>query len=166
MNKTKIILIASIIFIALNSCERKEYTEEGIREIKQQIDSLLYTAKGEKFDWGSEKAYSNFTAYFNNSKELIFINEDYRYRKPADSFNRYYYMDGNVIYFIGREMTYVPDKQQKNIDMFINPDGDVIVYDKIVNGKRENLSNKEADDIVNHARELRDIVEKRITARK
>jgi hypothetical protein len=50
--------------------------------------------------------------------------------------------------------------------VLINPDGDVIVYDKITNGKRENLSNEEAEEIVNHARELRDIVEKRMTARK
>jgi hypothetical protein len=166
MGKFKIIVIASIIFITLISCGRREYTEEGINEIKREIDSLLYTAEGEKFDWGSGKAYSYFTAYFDESGEMIFINEDFRYRKSGTSFNRYYFSYGNVISFIGREMIYVPEKQQKNIDVLINPDGDVIVYDKIINGKRENLSNDEAEEIVNHARELRDIVEKRMTAKK
>lgn len=166
MNKLKIIFITSIIFITLISCGRKEYTEAGIQEIKQQIDSLLYTAQGEKFDWGSAKAYSYFTAYFNKSKELIFINEDYKYRKRASSFNRYYYKDGNVIYFIGRELNYDPVKQQENLDVLIDPDGNVIAYDKIVNGKRENLSSDDAEEIVQHAAELSDIVGMRMTARK
>jgi len=165
MNKTKIFLITAIIVITVDSCGRKEYTEEGIIEIKQQIDSLLYNAKGKKFDWGSGKAFSYFMAYFDNSNELIFINEDYRYRKPDKAFNLYYFKDGNMIYYIGSEMKNNPAKQQMNLTMSVNPDGNVIVYEKVVNGERENLSSDEAEEIVNHAGELRDIVKRKLASK-
>ena len=159
--KSKLFLLTSLIFILLVSCGRKEYTEKGILEIKKEIDSLLYHPDSEEhFDWGSAKAYSTFRAYFHKSK-LIFINEDYRYRKAGDSFNRYYFKDGNMLYYIGKELTYMPDKQFKNIEMMVDPDGNVLAYDKTVNGKRISLSNEESDLIVNHAKELEQIVSER-----
>ncbi|MCW8817497.1 MAG: hypothetical protein OQK52_06465, partial [Ignavibacteriaceae bacterium] len=100
MKKYSLIVILPIILVLL-SCGRKEYTEQGIKEIKKEIDSLLYNPDAEEhFNWGSAKAYSNFRAYFHNSK-LIFINEDYRFRQSGDSFNRYYFKDGNMLYYIG-----------------------------------------------------------------
>jgi hypothetical protein len=154
-------LIVLLIVLALSSCGRKEYTEQGINEIKKEIDSLLYHPDAEEhFNWGSAKAYSNFRAYFHNSK-LIFINEDYRYRKAGDSFNRWYYKDGSMLYYIGKELTYLPKKQYKNIEMMVDPGGNVIAYDKIVNGERIGLSNEEAKEFVEHSRELEQIVSKR-----
>lgn len=150
-----------LLFFILSSCGKKEYTEQGINEIKREIDSLLYHPDAEEhFDWGSAKAYSTFRAYFHNSK-LIFINEDYRYRKAGDSFNRWYFKDGSMLYYIGKELTYMPKKQSKNIEMMVDPDGNVIAYDKIVNGERIGLSNEEAKEIVEHSRELEQIVSKR-----
>jgi hypothetical protein len=164
--KSKLILFSILIITLIISCGRKEYTEQGILEIKQEIDSLLYNPEGEEhFNWGSAKAYSNFRAYFHNSK-LIFINEDYRYREPGESFNRYYFKDGNMLYFIGKELTYMPDKKYKNIEMMVDPDGKVIAYEKMVNGKREGLSSDEADLIVEHARQLEEIVSKRSSSKK
>jgi len=155
------LLIIILVLVLLSSCGRKEYTEQGINEIKKEIDSLLYHPDAEEhFDWGSAKAYSTFRAYFHKSK-LIFINEDYRYRKAGDSFNRYYFKDGNMLYYKGKELTYMPQKQSKNIEMMVDPDGNVITYDRIVNGERIGLSNEEAEEIVNHARELEQIVSKR-----
>jgi len=155
------LLIIILVLVLLSSCGRKEYTEQGINEIKKEIDSLLYHPDAEEhFDWGSAKAYSTFRAYFHKSM-LIFINEDYRYRKAGDSFNRYYFKDGNMLYYIGKELTYIPQKQSKNIEMMVDPDGNVIAYDRIVNGERIGLSNEEAEEIVNHARELEQIVSKR-----
>ena len=157
-----IIILISIIFIS--SCERKEFTEEGILQIKHEIDSLLYHPDSEEhFDWGSATAYSTFRAYFHNSK-LIFINEDYRYRKAGDSFNRYYFKDGNMLYFIGKEITYMPDKTYHNTEMMIDPDGNVITYDNLVNGKRVGLSNEELNKIVEHAKVLENIVTTRMAA--
>jgi hypothetical protein len=164
--KLKLILLSVLIIILVISCGRKEYTEQGILEIKQEIDSLLHNPEGEEqFNWGSAKAYSNFRAYFHNSK-LIFINEDYQYREPGESFNRYYFKDGNMLYYICKALTYMPDKQFKNIEMMVDPDGQVIAYEKMVNGQRLGLTNEEADKIVEHARALGEIVSKRSTISK
>lgn len=160
------VLLIILILAILSSCGRKEYTEKGIREIIKEIDSLLYNPEAEEhFNWGSSKAYSNFRAYFHNSK-LIFINEDYNYRQPGESFNRYYFKDGNMLYFIGKEITYMPSKQFKNIEMMVDPDGNVIAYDKVVNGQRIGLDSDEAEKIINHAKELSDIVEKKMKSDK
>ena len=156
-------LLVLALLLLLISCGRKEYTEKGILEIKKEIDSLLYNPEGEEhFNWGSGEAYSNFRAYFHNSK-LIFINEDYRYRQPGEAFNRYYLKDGKMLYFVGRELTYMPDKQLKNIEMMADPDGNVIAYDKVINGQRSGLSNQESKEIIQHARELEKIVAERST---
>lgn len=153
-----LILIVVIIFF---SCGRKEYTEKGILEIKAEIDSLLHSPEAEEhFNWGSPKAYSNFRAYFNNS-ELIFINEDFKHRYPGESFNRYYFIDGNLLYFIGKELTYNPRKTYIDVEMMVDPDGNALAYDKIVNGKRMGLSGEEIEAIVEHAAELKDIVSER-----
>ena len=154
-------LIIFALILLLISCGRKEYTEKGILEIKKEIDSLLYNPEGEEhFNWGSGEAYSNFRAYFHNSK-LIFINEDYHYRQPGEAFNRYYFKDGNMLYFVGRELTYMPDKQFKNIEMMADPDGNVIAYDKVINGQRSGLSSQESTELIQHARALEKIVTER-----
>ena len=160
----KLNLIIILLFaLLLISCGRKEYTEKGILEIKKEIDSLLYNPEGEEhFNWGSAEAYSNFRAYFHKNK-LIFINEDFRFREPGEQFNRYYFKDGNFLYLVGREMIYQPEKQFTNIEMMVDPDGNVIAYDKIVNGQRMNLSGEESEKIIQHAQALEKIVSERST---
>ena len=155
-------LLLSVIILFI-SCGRKEYTEKGILEIKKEIDSLLYNPEAEEsFNWGSAEAYSNFRAYFHNSK-LIFINEDFHLREPGEEFNRYYFKDGNLVYFVGRSLAYSPDKEFTNIEMMVDPDGKVIAYDKIANGQRLNLNSEESDKIIKHAQELEKIVSERST---
>jgi len=155
--------LIALILIVITSCGRKEYTEKGIIDIKKEIDSLLYNPEGEEhFNWGSENAYSNFRAYFHNSK-LIFVNEDFRYRQPGEEFNRYYFKEGNLLYFVGRALTYQPEKQYINIEIMVDPDGKVIAYDKIVNGQRLNLDGDESEKIIQHARDLEKIVSERST---
>lgn len=153
--------IILLLLVTLTSCGRKEYTEKGILEIKNDIDSLLHNPEAEEhFNWGGADAYSNFRAYFNDSK-LIFINEDFRFRGPGEAFNRYYFKDGNMLYFVGRELTYLPEKQFRNIEMMVDPDGNVIAYDKIINGQRSNLSRDESEEIIEHAKALEKIVRER-----
>jgi len=162
MKLYQFILIALILLIVA-SCGRKEYTEKGILEIKKEIDSLLYNPEAEEqFNWGSADAYSNFRAYYNNSK-LIFINEDYHFREPGESFNRYYFKDGNMLYFVGRELSYMPDKQFRNIEMMVDPDGNVIAYDNVVNGQRSGLDSEDSKKIIEHAKALEKIVSERST---
>jgi hypothetical protein len=158
------IILAFILLLI--SCGRKEYTEKGILEIKKEIDSLLYNPESEEsFNWGSAESYSNFRAYFHEAK-LIFINEDFHFRQPGEEFNRYYFKDGNVLYFVGRSLSYSPDKVFTNIEMMIDPDGNVIAYDKIVNGQRLNLDSDESEKIIQHAQELEKIVSERSTLSK
>jgi hypothetical protein len=160
--KTYQIILFSLTLLFF-SCGRKEYTEKGIMEIKKEIDSLLHKPEAEeRFDWGSAEAYSNFRAYFHKSK-LIFINEDYRYRNGGDSFNLYYFKDGNMLYLIAKELQYKPKKLSKNIEMMVDPDGNVLAYEYIVGGQRSGLNSEELKKIINHAKELESIVSERST---
>lgn len=154
------LFIFLFLFIFI-SCGRKEYTEQGILEIKKEIDSLLHDPEAEEhFNWGSGEAYSNFRAYFQKAK-LIFINEDFRYRQPGDAFNRYYFKDGKLVYFVGRELTYMPDKKFKNMELMVDPDGNVIAYDYVINGQRTGLDSEDSKKIIEHSRELERIVSER-----
>lgn len=162
MKLSQIILFV-LLLLVIFSCGRKEYTEKGILEIKKEIDSLLYNPEAEEqFNWGGAEAYSNFRAYYQSSK-LIFINEDYRYREPGEAFNRYYFKDGNLLYFVGRELTYQPDKQFKNVELMVDPDGNVIAYDFVINGQRTGLDSEDSKKIIEHARALEKIVSERST---
>ena len=155
------IILFALILILIYSCGRKEYTEKGILEIKKEIDSLLYNPEAEEqFNWGGADAYSNFRAYYHNSK-LIFINEDYRFREPGEAFNRYYFKDGNLLYFVGRELTYMPDKKYTNIEMMVDPDGNVIGYENVMNGQRSGLSSDDSKKIIEHAKAIEKIVTER-----
>jgi hypothetical protein len=155
------IILFALILILIYSCGRKEYTEKGILEIKKEIDSLLYNPEAEEqFNWGGADAYSNFRAYYHNSK-LIFINEDYRFREPGEAFNRYYFKDGNLLYFVGRELTYIPDKKYTNIEMMVDPDGNVIAYENVVNGQRSGLSSDDSKKIIEHSKAIEKIVSER-----
>ena len=152
------IILFALILILIYSCGRKEYTEKGILEIKKEIDSLLYNPEAEEqFNWGGADAYSNFRAYYHNAK-LIFINEDYRFREPGEAFNRYYFRDGNLLYFVGRELTYMPDKKYTNIEMMVDPDGNVIAYENVMNGQRSGLSSDDSKKIIEHAKAIEKIV--------
>ena len=157
-----------ILVFFINSCERKEYTEEGIKEIVEKINVKLEKDIGEEFNWGSPEAYSLFRAYFSEDGKLMFINESYTYRKPAESFNRYYIKDGNLLHVLIRKMEYVKanesskmKKNMTNIEFYSDPDENILLYDKIVNKERVTLNDDEAEEIFRHVDELKEIVNKR-----
>ena len=52
----------------------------------------------------------------------------------------------------------MPDKKYMNLEMMVDPDRNIIAYDKIVNGERLALSSQESKEIIEHARELEKIV--------
>ena len=161
-----VIIIAGILLSLFSSCSKKEYTENGIKQICSDIDSLLHDVKGEEFDWGSADAYSYFTAYFHNS-EFVFINEKLKNRDGAESFNRYYIYDYSAIQFIEKKIEYKKDdnnvmhKSLIELTAYITPSGDIVMYDKISNGNREQLSADESDWIYKHSQELISIVKNR-----
>lgn len=165
------LIIHTIIFLffvlLLISCGRKEFSEEGIREIVKDINTKLETTEGVQFNWGSPEAYSIFTAYF-SGEEMIFINESYTYRKPAESFNRYYFKNGNLIYSIIKKMEYTTSsnsikgkKSMSSLEFYSDPDENVLFYEKTVGREKSTLTNDEAEEIFRHVDELKEIVSKR-----
>ena len=167
MKKTISVSIFLILIFFINSCERKEYSEEGIKEIVEEINVKLEKAVEEKFNWGSPEAYSIFRAYFSGD-ELIFINEQFTYRKPSESFNRYYFKDGNMLHLISKKLEYTQDKETGRgkkemirIEFYSDPDENILLYDKTVNNERAALSDEETEEIFRHVNELKEIVNKR-----
>ena len=164
----KILLIASIFLFVISflSCSKKEYTEVGIKQISHTIDSLLYTAVGESFDWGSADSYSSFYAYFSDSV-LVFINEKLNSRSGGgESINWYYIYKNNAVQYVEKRLEIVSDAENHkrksilNMTVQITPSGDVLNYDKIINGQRKQLSGEESDWIYKHSKELINIVKK------
>ena len=162
MKKFSFIILTFLILIIV-SCNREEYTDKSINEIVQKTDSLLTNLAGQKYDWASAKAYSTVTAYY-PEPDIIFINEDLTYRKPAEAFNLYYYKDGHLIHFIGKKLDYFTKdknnlkKQLTKLNLNLESDGDVISYHKIVNGELSSLDDSDLEEVLSHAEELYKLV--------
>ena len=168
MKKIIPVSIFLILIFFIISCERKEYSEEGIKEIVEEINVKLEKAVEEKFNWGSSVAYSLFRVYFSEDGKLMFINESYTYRKPSESFNRYYFKDGNMLHLISKKLEYTQDKETGRgmkemirIEFYSDPDENILLYDKTVNNERAALSDEETEEIFRHVNELKEIVNKR-----
>ena len=161
--KSIFVSIIVLYFFLIISCGGKEYTEEGIIEIVQRTNSLLAKLDGQRYDWASSKAYSRIMAYY-PEPDIIFLNEKLTYRKPGDSFNLYYFKNGNLIHFIGKKLMYINvndskmKKELTNLTLYLDPDGDVISYNKILNNKSVSLVDSELDDILSHSVELYGLV--------
>jgi hypothetical protein len=161
----KILFILFIVLCSflIISCGGKEYTEEGIVEIVEKTDSILATLAGQRYDWASAKAYSNLMAYY-PEPDIIFLNENLTYRKPGDSFNIYYFKNGSLIHFIGKKLMYinVTDSKMKkeltSLTLYLDPDGDVISYYKILNKQVVSLLDSELEEILSHSKELYSLV--------
>jgi hypothetical protein len=164
MKMNKILLLTfTLLILFLNSCGKQEYTEKSINEIVQKTDSLLTNLAGQKYDWASAKAYSKVKAYY-PKPDIIFLNEDLTYRKPAEALNLYYYKDGDLIHFIGKKMEYItknvkkPKKELTKLTLNLESDGDVISYYKIVNGELSSLDDSDVEEVLTHAEELYKLV--------
>jgi len=156
-----------IILFFINSCGSREYTEDGIKEIVEEINVNLEQAVGEEFNWGSPEAYSLFRAYFYGD-ELIFINESYTYKIPAEASNRYYFKDGNMLHLKSKKIGYAQNnesgrgkKVKTTLEFYSDPDENILLYHKLANNQRTALSNEEAEEIFRHVDELKEIINKR-----
>ena len=162
MNKIFLLTFTSLIFFLI-SCGKQEYTDKGISEIIQRTDSLLINLAGQKYDWASEKAYSTILAFY-PEPDIIFLNEKLKYRRAAEAFNLYYYKDGHLIHFREKKLEYFPKnirntkKQITKLRLNLESDGDVISYQKIVNGELLNLDDSELEEVLTHAEELYKLV--------
>ena len=162
MNKFLILTVTSLLFFLI-SCGKKEYTEKSINEIVQRTDSLLTNLAGQQYDWASAKAYSTLKAYY-PEPDIVFLNEDLTYRKPAEALNLYYYKDGDLIHFIGKKMEYITKNVKKaqkkltKLTLNLESDGDVISYYKVVNAELSSLDDNDVEEVLTHARELYKLV--------
>ena len=161
--KIDLISIISLCLFLIISCGGQEYTEEGIVEIVEKTDSLLAKLAGQKYDWASATGYSAVMAYY-PEPDIIFINENLIYRKPGNSFNRYYFKNGSLIYFIEKKLMYLQESKSKlrkelsSLTLYLDPDGDIISYNKILNNQLVHLNDSELAEILSHAEELRKLV--------
>ena len=167
MKKTISISIFLIAIFFINSCVGREYTEEGIKEIVEEINVKLDNAVEEEFNWGSPEAFSTFRAFYSDDK-LIFINEAYTYRKPAESINRYYLKDGKMLHLISKKLGYEKNKVSgkgmkviTKLELYSDPDENILLYNKLANNKRETLTDEEAEKIFRHVDELKEVIKKR-----
>lgn len=147
------------IWIGINSCGNKQYTEEGIMEIVHETDAVLDNFTGQKYEWASPKAYSTIMAYYPKT-DIIFLNEDLKFREPAEAVNFYYYKDGYLIHFVSKKLTYTRNKKNtvkkglSKLTLNLDPDGDVISYESIINGRKVNLDSDELEEVLKHSKEL------------
>lgn len=161
--KLLLIILTVLISFLIISCGGKEYTEEGIVEIIEKTDSLLADLAGQEYVWASERAYSRLNAYY-PEPDIIFINEKLTYRKPGNAFNRYYYKDGKLIHFIGKKLMYFNSqeikkkKQLSELTLYLDPDGDVISYNNVLNNQLVHLEDDEIEETILHSKELYSLV--------
>jgi hypothetical protein len=162
VNKIFILTFTSLIFLLI-SCGKQKYTDKGINEIVQRTDSLLTNLAEQKYDWASAKSYSTVLAFY-PEPDIIFLNEDLTYRRAAEAFNLYYYKDGHLKHFIGKKLEYFTKKikgtkkRMTKLMLNLESDGDVISYQKIVNGELLNLDDSELEEVLTHAEELYKLV--------
>ena len=149
--------------LILTACNNQSYTEKGIDQIVQTTDSLLADLTGQKYEWASKSAYSTIMAYYPTT-DLIFLNESYNKRSFAEAVNFYYFKDRAVVRYVSKMLEYLKQdnghikKRYLRLTINFDPDGDVISYEKLINGKVTGLSSEETEEILSHSRELYAIV--------
>jgi len=162
MSKIIINLLLFSILI-LTACNNQSYTEKGIDQIVKKTDSLLVNLTGQEYEWASKTAYSTIMAYYPTT-DLIFLNESYNKRSFAEAVNFYYFKDRAVVRYVSKMLDYFKQengqvkKRYLRLTINFDPDGDVISYEKIINGKVTGLDAEETEEILSHSKELYAIV--------
>jgi len=157
MVKFKFLLLLFPLLI-LVSCGKK-YTEEEIQQIVNETDKKVEKLAGQHFDWGDRKAYSTLTAFYPDP-DVIFVRENLRYRKHGEAVNIYYFKDGNLVYYVGKELVYNHEKSAKlrkaltHLTLYLNPDGDVIKHEKTINFQEAPLEDSDVENVLEHAEEI------------
>jgi len=158
----RIIAFVLLLFI-ITSCNVNKYSQEDIDTIVKKTDSKLKNFTPVQYQWASRSAYSEIKALY-PYPDIIFLNENYRFRSGGDSFNLYYFKDGALIYFKERKLQSIQDNNNKlrkvlsKLILYLNQDGSVVTYYKNYDKKKAELEGSDVDRILSHAKELYDKV--------
>ncbi len=161
----RIIAFVLLLFI-ISSCNVNKYSQEDIDTIVKKTDSKLKTITPVEYQWASKSAYSEIKALY-PFPDIIFLNENYRFRSGGDSFNLYYFKDGALIYFKERKLQAIRDSNNKmrkvlsKLILYLDQDGSVVKYYKNYDKKKAGLEGTDVDRILSHAKELYDKVKER-----
>lgn len=148
------ILIVPIFAACASKEERLEQQIEKVEKIKNNFD----LQRGSKLFYTVDSLSSTFT-YFIDTDGIAVINEELFVSDRGQSFNLHYFDNDKLIYIEMQQMFYIPkeigfDKENSDIAVYFEGDGDVLDYRKIVNRASKEMSTKELDEIYNHSMKL------------
>lgn len=148
-----------LLLFIISSCNVNKYSQEDIDTIVKNTSSKLKNLTPVQYQWASKQAYSEIKAFYPDP-DIIFLNENYRFRSGGDSFNLYYFNDGALIYFKESKLQSIRDSNNKvrkvlsKLILYLNQDGTVVTYIKNVDKKKAELEGSDVDRVLSHAEEL------------
>jgi len=148
-----------VITVLLSFCGQKKYSLEDVKAIVQKADANMHGLEETNFEWASKRAYSHIRAYY-PLPGYIFLNEKINFRTGGDSYNHYYFKDGNLVYYKERKLTFKKDQRNNwrrvlsSLDLYLNQDGNVVGYDNVEDKKVADLKSEQVEETLHHAREL------------
>lgn len=158
MVKYLILILTLLLTLTFISCASKE---ERLLKQKAKVEELkdnLNTQRGAKLFYASDNTRSSFT-YFMVDGEIVIINEEMLVANLGNSFNLHFYDKGKIIHTEQRQMFYEQkeekfDKKNITILIYFDYNGEILSAEKIVNGKPEQISEDEQNNILNRSRKL------------
>ena len=160
MFKTFLKVAAAIVFIIiLNFCGQKNYSLDEVKGIIKTVNDNLHGLKEKDYEWASKKAYSKIKAFY-PLKGYTLLNERIRFRSGGDSFNLYYFKDGNLVFFKERKLTFKKTYRNKlrrvlsSLDLYLDQYGNVVGLENMADKKKADLEGSQVTDILSHANEI------------
>ena len=160
MFKTFLKVAAAIVFIIiLNFCGQKNYSLDEVKGIIKTVNDNLHGLQETDYEWASKKAYSKIKAFY-PLKGYTLLNERIRFRSGGDSFNLYYFKDGNLLFFKERKLTFKETNRGKlrrvlsTLDLYLDQYGNVVGFENVTDKKKVDLEGSQVTDIISHAHEI------------
>lgn len=160
---SKKILTVFVSLLIIISCASKD---EQIQTIKDYVDKISAEIKFEDgFDAikvRGEKR-SRFRSYYQNN-ELVFINEDMNIGIRGNSSNKYFFRNGELVYFSEQTILSKDDSLKINTKTMIKSevyfDTNIELFsERIINGTLIPFSDLEIKSILEHSQILKDLAD-------